>query len=52
MFLADVLSHKKESKMQERKDKHQSSDGIQYQSQGLELGWDFEQFIPVNRRKI
>lgn len=29
MFLDDVLSHKKELKVQERKEKHQTSDGIQ-----------------------
>ena len=50
MFLAYVLSHKKELKMQERKEKHQTSDGIQCKTEGLELVWDYEQFIPVSRR--
>lgn len=54
MFLADgyVLGQKKESMMQEKKEKRYISDGVQCKREGFRLGKDFEQFILGNRKEF
>lgn len=38
--------------MLERKEKQHTSYGVQCKSEGLGFGWDFEMFIPGNRREL